>query len=220
MKWQAKIKGLQGQVESIYLQHPEVGFNGWSHVFFVWQKTAEFARANRSNSFLACSAALTHDLNYLVELHSKPEVGAELRSEILRSTNFTTPEIQRIERIILEAHTAYRNDLISLEAQALSDADTLFKALPITPILFAHKYLAQTGMNVQEMAQKIVQEQNVLMENGIYFYTDAAKAKYLKWAIVNLHLWNNVLESLDDPDIRSLITPTDNAASVQRVGAI
>jgi uncharacterized protein len=106
----------------------------------------------------------------------------------------------------MESHTSNRNENISSEGKALSDADTLFKALPITPILFASKYISQNKVNIKELSDKIVSEQNKLFKEGIYFYTEIAKKRYLHWAKINLDLWNNVNMALDDPDINEVIS--------------
>jgi uncharacterized protein len=63
---------------------------------------------------------------------------------MLRSAGFDTKEVDRIEEMILEAHTATRTSEISLEGSALSDADTLFKALPMTLVVFSHLFLEET----------------------------------------------------------------------------
>jgi hypothetical protein len=59
-----------------------------------------------------------------------------------------------------------RHRHISLEAQALSDADTLFKVLPITPVVLAHRYLAENGVTLRELADKIVGEQRPVHDSG------------------------------------------------------
>lgn len=88
---------------------------------------------------------------------------------------------------------------------ALSDADTLFKSLPITPIIFAQKYITQNKVDIYKLAQKVTSEQNPLMDQDIYFYTDYAKKRYLNWAKDNLKLWNNVIESSTDEDIKEML---------------
>jgi uncharacterized protein len=114
-------------------------------------------------------------------------------------------EVARIEKIVMEENVATRGDDISAEARALSDADTLFKALPITPILFASKYIQENKVDIQKLADKIVEEQKPLFDKGIYFYTDLAKNNHMKWAQGNLTLWENVKESLEDKDVQELL---------------
>jgi len=88
----------------------------------------------------------------------------------------------------------------------LSDADSLFKVLPITPVVFASSYIKQNGVDIYKMADKITKEQNKLLENDIYFYTDIAKVRYLDWARLNLGLWNNIKDCLEDKDISEILT--------------
>ena len=44
-----------------------------------------------------------------------------------------------------------------------------------------------------------------LFDKDIYFYTDYAKKRYLNWAKDNLKLWNNVIEALEDEDIKEIL---------------
>jgi uncharacterized protein len=94
---------------------------------------------------------------------------------------------------------------ISLEAQALSDADTLFKALPITPVMLAHRYLDENRISLRALATKIVGEQRGRYDDGFYFYSPQAAASYSRWALANLELWRCILESLDDPCVEDLL---------------
>lgn len=198
---------LKQKVQELYKQRGnDLLFHGWHHIFFVFKKALEFSEVLKADAFLVQSAALTHDLNYLVEKNSLPEIGANLRKSVLLECGYSIDEIERIESIVLESHTAYRNDNISLEGKALSDADTLFKSLPITPVLFSSKFISENNINVKILADKIVSEQCKLMDTGIYFYTNEAKEKYLKWAIDNLNLWKSIKESLDDPDVIEMLS--------------
>jgi len=110
-----------------------------------------------------------------------------------------------IDDVVVEAEMATRHRDISLEAQALSDADTLFKALPITPVLLAHRYLAENGVSLRELATKIVGEQRGVHDAGFYFYSREAAAAYSHWATANLELWQCVMEALDDPSVNELL---------------
>jgi len=199
-----KLSVLEKLLLPLY-KEKELLFHGWHHITFVKKKGGEFARAIGADVFFVESAALVHDLNYLIAPNSEPEVGRELRQEKLSSAGYTTEEIVRIEQIVMEEHTATRNESISDEGKALSDADTLFKALPITPILFASKYIQENNIDIAKLANKVCDEQNRLLESGIYFYTDVAKEKYLSWAEVNLKLWNNVREALEDKDVQEML---------------
>ena len=88
---------------------------------------------------------------------------------------------------------------------ALSDADTLFKALPITPVILAPLYMRETGQSVSELAQKIVGEQVPLNDDGIYFYSESAKKRYEEWGEANLALWVCIRDALADPSVVELI---------------
>ena len=81
----------------------------------------------------------------------------------------------------------------------------LFKSLPITPIIFAHKYLLENKIDIYQLTDNVIKEQKDLVDNGVYFYTEIAKRKYLIWAKTNLALWSNVEESLSDQDVQDLL---------------
>ena len=88
---------------------------------------------------------------------------------------------------------------------ALSDADTLFKVLPITPVIFGGKYLQENNIDIFQHARKIINEQKPLLERGIYFYTPMAKERYLHWAETNLTLWEDIFDSANDSSIQKLL---------------
>jgi uncharacterized protein len=202
----SKLTALRTKLDSLYNQHKEeMLFHGWHHIAFVSKKAKEFAKSINADAFLSESAAYVHDLNYLVEINSEPEKGAELRTQILSECGYSEEERTRIEQIVMEEHTATRGARLSPEGMALSDADTLFKALPITPILFASKYIQENKVDIEKLSKKVVDEQKPLLDKGIYFYTDLAKSRYLSWAICNLALWENVRESLEDEDVQELL---------------
>lgn len=206
-----KIKNLRNSLEKLYEQNKTtLLFHGWHHIYFVAKKSVEFSESIKANTFLVESAGLVHDLNYLAGIDSEPEVGTDLRMKLLKEVGYSEEEINRIEKIILEAHTSIRGKEISPEGMALSDADTLFKSLPITPIMFTSKYIEEKKSNVEKLSQSIVSKQKLLFDQGIYFYTDLAKEKYMKWAEVNLNLWINVTESLKDKDVQELLTIARN----------
>lgn len=205
-----KLNALEGSLETLYKEKSrDLLFHGWHHITFVQKKAIIFAKELGADQGIVEAAALTHDLNYVAK-GSHPSDGKELRETFLKKAGYSTEEIEQIEAIVLEEHTAERGNDISGEAKALSDADTLFKALPFTPILFASKYIAETQTDIVKLASKIVEEQNHLMEQGIYFYTESAREKYLGWAKVNLQLWNNVAESLRDPEIQEVLDIAKN----------
>lgn len=206
MNQKTKLLKLNANIHKIYLQNKGILlFHGWHHINFVRNKALMFGKNLKADLFIIESTALVHDLNYLVKSNSEPEAGKQMRQEILTKVGYTATELATIEQIIMEAHTAYRKHQLSNEAKAISDADTLFKALPITPILFANHYIIENNIDISKLAKKVITEQTALLKKGIYFYTKEAKQKYLKWAKGNLALWSNVSESLQDPDVQKLL---------------
>jgi uncharacterized protein len=180
-------------------------FHGWHHVNFVRTKSVEFAAVNGSDVSVVETAALVHDVNYIVHRNSSAAAGVELRKQILAQAGVNLIIAEWIEDIVREAEMAERHRDISLEAQALSDGDTLFKALPVTPVMLAHRYLEETGVSLRELAHKIVSEQQDVHDDGYYFYNPDAAATYNRWAETNLQLWQCIKESLDDPTVEQLL---------------
>ncbi|MFJ2769235.1 hypothetical protein [Streptomyces sp. NPDC087300] len=201
-----RVATLRGFVRKLCTEHDDrLPFHGWHHIAFVSAKGVEFALRNGADTEIVAAAALVHDLNYLVRKNSEPSAGESLRAHQLRRSGFTDQEIDRIEAVISESHTASRTCEISPEGAALSDADTLFKAVPITPVVLSHRYLAENDISLRQLARKIVDEQTPLVDEGIYFYDPDARARYLPWATANLNLWKSLLDSLDDPDVDELL---------------
>lgn len=201
-----KLNSLRKIVDDYYGENGKaLLFHGWHHISFVQKKSAEFAKSIDADLFLVESAALVHDLNYLVEPNSNPEIGGELRQTLLQRAGYDASEVERIEDIVIEAHTAYRGPTLSLEGQALSDADSVFKILPITPVLFSGKYISQNQVNLKKLAMKITSEQNPLLQSGIYFYTDFARQKYQRWAETNIGLWNQIVECMESEDVQEML---------------
>jgi len=184
---------------------PRLQFHGWHHVSFVRDKAVHFASRNGSAVDVVHVAALVHDVNYVVRRNSSAAEGSGLRQEILAEAGVDLDTAEWIDRIVDEAEMRTRHRDISLEAQALSDADTLFKALPVTPVVLAHKYLLENGITLQELAHKIVGEQQGKQDDGYYFYDPEAAATYTRWATANLELWQCIVESLDDPCVTDLL---------------
>ena len=206
----SKVENLINLLKPLYLEHSKnLLFHGWHHITFVRKKALEFADSIDANRLIVEAAALTHDLNYIVKPNSEPEEGKELRQQFLSKAGFTNEEAEKIESVVMESHTGTRGKKVTLEGMALSDADTLFKSLPITPIIFAQKYITQNKVDIFKLAHKVTSEQNPLIEQDIYFYTDYAKKKYLSWAKDNLKLWNNVIEALNDEDIKEILKIAD-----------
>jgi uncharacterized protein len=201
-----RLGELEGAVHRMYVAAGSgLPFHGWHHVHFVTSKAVDFAKDRGADHWLVASAALLHDLNYLVRKNSEPDVGRRLRRRFLSDAGYGQPEIARVEEIIEEAHTATRGARISLEGSALSDADTLFKALPMTPVIFSHLYLTENGIGLGELGRKILDEQLPLVEQDIYFYDPELRARYLPWAQANIALWQQIMASLEDPDVVSLL---------------
>ncbi|HEY3749441.1 MAG TPA: HD family phosphohydrolase [Pseudonocardiaceae bacterium] len=180
-------------------------FHGWHHVSFVRAKGAQFAAHNGADVSLVETAALVHDLNYLVERNSAASAGGALRMRILAEAGVPEAAAAWIDAVVDEAEMATRHRDISIEAQALSDADTLFKALPVTPVMLAHRYLTENGISLRELASKIVGEQRGVHDAGFYFYSQEAADAYSHWASANLELWQCVMEALDDPSVNQLL---------------
>jgi uncharacterized protein len=180
-------------------------FHGWHHVSFVRAKAVEFAELNGSDGAVVETAALVHDVNYLVRPNSPASAGRGLRTDILDEAGVAPAVTCVIEGVVTEAEMATRHARISLEAQALSDADTLFKALPVTPVMLAHRYLEENGVTLRELADKIVGEQRPAHDDGYYFYNESAAETYMRWASANLELWRCIRESLDDPTVEQLL---------------
>ncbi|KDN20309.1 hypothetical protein [Amycolatopsis rifamycinica] len=200
------VDAVEERVHRLCRQYADrLQFHGWHHVSFVRAKAAAFARHNGADVAVVEVAALVHDVNYLVLRNSAAAAGRSLRLEILAGCG-VPPRIARwIDEIVDEAEMATRGRDISLEAQALSDADTLFKALPVTPVVLAHRYLRENGLSLRELAHKIVGEQCDVHDEGYYFYNPEAAATYSRWATANLQLWQCIKEAVDDPTVVELL---------------
>lgn len=182
-------------------------FHGWHHIKFVYDKTIEFATELKADIEISASAALLHDLNYIYSDKLEPEAAAAQIKKFLMDSGYSDQIADSIVAIIEDSHLGYRKDRnLSEESKALADADTLFKALPTTPILFASKFITQNKYDIEKLANKVVGEQKPLMEQNTYFYTKLANDRYLNWAKINLELWSNVLEALQDPSIKEMLT--------------
>ncbi|WP_432705073.1 HD family phosphohydrolase [Actinokineospora globicatena] len=201
------VTAVERHVRALCERHAaRLQFHGWHHVSFVRDKAAEFAAGNGSDVAVVETAALVHDVNYLVRRNSTAAAGSGLRLSILAGAGVALEAARWIDAIVDEAEMRTRHRDITREAQALSDADTLFKALPVTPVVLAHRYLAENGVSLRELANKIVGEQRDPHTEGYYFYSPAAAAAYSRWATANLELWQCIQESLDDPTVSRLLT--------------
>jgi uncharacterized protein len=178
-------------IRSLYAEQTrEIPFHGLHHVSFVARNSRRFAGELGADAAAVELAALVHDVNYLVAARSDASAGSQLRKKILKDLGLDQDSIGMIENIVATAETRVRGPRISREAMALSDADTLFKALPITPVVLAPLYMRETGRSVRDLAEKIVGEQVPLRDRDIYFYSESAKKKYEHWGNANLALWS------------------------------
>lgn len=181
-------------------------FHGWHHIEFVHNKAIEFAIELKCNVEKVAVSALLHDLNYIFSDKLEPEAARLNIIEYVIKVGYDKDYAEEIANLIENSHLAYRGTReLSDESKALSDADTLFKAIPTTPILFASRFITQNKYDIEKLGNKVVNEQKPLMDADEYFYTDIAKRKYLKWAKTNLDIWENILESLGDKDVRQLL---------------
>jgi|GEM_PF-863497 len=210
---------VERAVRRLYARHDpsRLPFHGWHHIRFVRDKAVEFAARNGSDVRFVEVAALVHDVNYVVSRNSGAAAGRALRIDLLTAAGASAPLAGRVDRVVCEAEMASRHPDISLEAQALSDADTLFKALPITPVVLAHRYLAETGTSLRRLASKIVKEQQPAFDEGFYFYDQEAARRYSDWARANLALWRCILDCIDDPVVDALVRAVDPALVDQAV---
>lgn len=209
------VDAVEAEVHRICTRYAaRLQFHGWHHVSFVRTKAARFAVLNGAEVSVVETAALVHDVNYLVRRNSAAAEGGHLRRAILHRAGVPRPVADWIERIVVEAEMATRGRDITLEAQALSDADTLFKALPVTPVVLAHRYLEENGIGLRELANKICGEQQGVHDDGFYFYNPEAAEMYTRWASANLQLWQCIRESLDDADVSELLAAVDANVAV------
>jgi uncharacterized protein len=200
------VSAVENRVHRLCQEYAErLQFHGWHHVNFVRAKAGGFAQHNGADRTVVEVAALVHDVNYLVLRNSPAAAGSSLRGEILAECGVAGGVARWIDEIVDEAEMATRGRDISLEAQALSDADTLFKALPVTPVVLAHRYLRENGLSLRELADKIVGEQCDVHDEGYYFYNPEAAATYSRWATANLQLWQCIQEAVDDPTVVELL---------------
>lgn len=201
-----RTENLASRVRSLLDERADdVPFHGWGHTGFVRNKAVEFAKTRDADVELVEAAALVHDLNYVVAPNSDPSAGQSVRSELLAASGFPTDKIDRIEEVIDGAHTEHREEHVDVETACLSDADTLYKVLPITPVLFAHKYLAENDVQLGDLARKIIREQADKLVHGYFFYDQKLTHRYRSWTEANLGLWEAILDSLSDPDVSQLV---------------
>ena len=176
MDQDAILKKVEEETKKIYsdLPHP-LPFHGWHHIFFVRKQALRFCAELKADPFLVEIAALVHDLNYVAKTDSGVAGGKDLRTTILQTCGLDQEIIGKIEDIVCYGDISTRDSDISPEAQALSDGDTLFKTLPITPILFARLFMEEKNTKLEKMARRIVEIQRPLFDQELYFYSNGAK---------------------------------------------
>lgn len=124
--------------------------------------------------------------------------------EYLNRAGYNETAVDRTIHTVIEADLGARGRKVSDEAACVSDADSLFKVLPITPILLARAYLQENNVSLYSLAASIVKEQVSRFENGYFFYTTEAKSRYTEMARQNLRMWQNVLVSLEEGEVARL----------------
>ncbi len=195
-----QLEQVHHLVERHYRGHRDlVPFHGWPHIRFVATKARAFSRGRDADPCLVVAAALVYGLDHLA-VRGSGRCGAELRGRLLTASGVDRQAVDRIGRIVTEARTAHGQPVLRfVEAEILCDADTLFKALPVTPVAVSHRYLTENGLALRELAEIIVAEQRPLLEEGIAFYDPAVDDQYAEWADANLPLWSHVLDAFDGP---------------------
>lgn len=210
MEFSNKYHQLYKEIFNLYHEESNRSrllFHGWHHIKFVHDKSIEFAKEINCDVELVAVSALVHDLNFIFSDKLEPEAAKKNVIDYILKAGYSNEYAETVAKIIEDAHLAYRGEReLRDEAKALADGDTLFKAIPTTPILFASRYITQNKYDIEKLGHKVVGEQKPLMDSGSYFYTKLAKEKYLKWARTNLEMWENVLESLNDPAIKEMLT--------------
>lgn len=176
-------------------------YHGWPHARFVTKHAMELAQSHGVDEAIIGSAALVHDLNYLIRPNSEPTVGAGLIADRMRVAGYPPSQVTKVIQIVDEANLATRGPKISIEAACLSDADTLFKALPFTPLLLAPAYLAENRVSLRDLAMQIVTEQEGRLKDGYYFYFSEVKERYTDWARENIAMWRRISDALADEEL-------------------
>ena len=80
----AVVDAVEADVRRICTRYAaRLQFHGWHHVSFVRTKAARFAVLNGAEVSVVETAALVHDVNYLVRSNSSAAAGSDLRLAIL-----------------------------------------------------------------------------------------------------------------------------------------
>jgi uncharacterized protein len=202
-----RVETLRHYLEKYYTTHGKnLLYHGWHHIVFVTDKAMALAKElNYADVDLVAACALTHDLNYLVDSYSRASEGQTLSTQILTANGYKNDEIIRIQQIVDQADIRNRDENICIEAQIVSDADTLFKALPLVAPVFTGSYLAQTKIGLGQLADSITGWQQTLFDRDIYFYTKPYRERYQQWAEQNFNLWKAIQACLNDDDVKQLL---------------
>ena len=98
MNEQEKLNSLENNLIPLYEEHKkELLFHGWHHIIFVKNKSGVFAEEIAAHKFLVQSAALVHDLNYIVEADSKPEAQSN-GTDVSRACEFSPSRPRPVDR--------------------------------------------------------------------------------------------------------------------------
>ena len=200
-----RTRRVDTAIRRLYGATDALRYHNMAHIDFVTKKAVQFAPDLGADAELVEAAALTHDVNYLVDPRSSAADGQSLRGQCLAGAGFDAAEIARIEDIVVTASSEHHGPDLSAEARALADADMLFKALPSTPLLFARDYLEEGQRNILEIAHELIGRQRPLLSEDRYFSSNRARRDYLGWAETNVRLWENLVEALQDPDVAQLV---------------
>lgn len=92
-----KLAKLKRSIKELYWDNASlVPYHGWPHIVFVSIKAIEFAKTINANVFLVESAALLHDLNYIIKPNSKPGLAENLRITYLNKSKYNLEDIDLI----------------------------------------------------------------------------------------------------------------------------
>src|SRR5262245_9604528 len=93
-------------VEKIYREDKErLNFHNWRHIAFVRKHARNFAVELKANEELVDLAALLHDINYVVNIGSRPEAGSVFRKKLLKEAGYRSAVATEVEDVISSAHT-------------------------------------------------------------------------------------------------------------------
>jgi hypothetical protein len=113
---------------------------------------------------------------------------------------------RRIEQVVIDADFVNaETSPHSPETDALADADTIFKILPVTPILFTSNWLNESGVNLCDLAAGIMEIQHSRFLQGRLFRTRYARITYSEWAEVNFQLWAAVRDFGSSDDAKAIL---------------